>query len=510
MFRMLGNRRQLCDGFSRRDWLHVGGLGFLGMGMADVLRLQDVSSQQAHGAPASGDRSSLDSTFGRAKRCILLLPYGSPPQHETFDPKPGAPEEIQGELKAIPTSVPGYQVGEYLPKISRVADRLTVIRSMTHPFPVHCTAYVTSGIPDYSPALESRPRAPKLWPYIGSVVDYVTSRRESGALPRVPRNMALPWKMNSRGGPKSAAVQAGPYAAFLGPAYDPVLTDFDGEGSRKSIKISPAGGKKHEVYDPYAGMKPDGRFTLAGAKRRDSVTLERQNRRNSLLSRFGQARRQLDRNAESQSFDRYQQLALSLLSTTHVHQALDIHQESDAMRNGYGMNLFGQSCLAARRLVEAGSRFVTVFWDEYAFLNTDWDTHWNHFYRLKDRLLPGFDQGFSKLILDLEDRGLLDDTLVVWMSEHGRTPKFNKNAGRDHWPQVGGALLAGGGMRAGQVIGSTDRLGEGPKDRPVHFGEVVSTLYHNMGIHAPTTSVQDLQGRPHYLVDGHQPMKELA
>ncbi|GIS59843.1 MAG: hypothetical protein CM1200mP2_20680 [Planctomycetaceae bacterium] len=454
MFRILGNRRQLCDGFSRRDWLHVGGLGFLGMGMADVLRLQDVSSQQAHGAPASGDRSSLDSTFGRAKRCILLLPYGSPPQHETFDPKPGAPEEIQGELKAIPTSVPGYQVGEYLPKISRVADRLTVIRSMTHPFPVHCTAYVTSGIPDYSPALESRPRDPKLWPYIGSVVDYVTSRRESGALPRVPRNMALPWKMNSRGGPKSAAVQAGPYAAFLGPAYDPVLTDFDGEGSRKSIKISPAGGKKHEVYDPYAGMKPDGRFTLAGAKRRDSVTLERQNRRNSLLSRFGQARRQLDRNAESQSFDRYQQLALSLLSTTHVHQALDIHQESDAMRNGYGMNLFGQSCLAARRLVEAGSRFVTVFWDEYAFLNTDWDTHWNHFYRLKDRLLPGFDQGFSKLILDLEDRGLLDDTLVVWMSEHGRTPKFNKNAGRDHWSRVYSIAMARGPGGSGEATSS--------------------------------------------------------
>ncbi|MFP6769185.1 MAG: DUF1501 domain-containing protein, partial [Planctomycetaceae bacterium] len=422
MFRILGNRRRLCDGLSRRDWLHVGGLGFLGVGLSDYLRLK-----AAQAAPAGG--SSLDATFGRAKRCILLLPYGSPPQHETFDPKPGAPEEIQGELKAIPTSVPGYQIGEYLPKISRVADRLTVIRSMTHPFPVHCTAYVTSGIPDYSPALESRPRDPKLWPYIGSVVDYVTSRRESGALPRVPRNMALPWKMNSRGGPKAAAVQAGPYAAFLGPAYDPVLTDFDGEGSRKSIKISPAGGKKHEVYDPYAGMKPDGRFTLAGAKRRDSVTLERQNRRNSLLSRFGQARRQLDRNAESQSFDRYQQLALSLLSTTHVHQALDIHQESDAMRNGYGMNLFGQSCLAARRLVEAGSRFVTVFWDEYAFLNADWDTHWNHFYRLKDRLLPGFDQGFSKLILDLEDRGLLDDTLVVWMSEHGRTPKFNKNAG---------------------------------------------------------------------------------
>ena len=274
-----------------------------------------------------------------------------------------------------------------------------------------------------------------------------------------------------------------------------MLTDFDGEGSRKSIKISPAGGKKHEVYDPYAGMKPDGRFTLAGAKRRDSVTLERQNRRNSLLSRFGQARRQLDRNAESQSFDRYQQLALSLLSTTHVHQALDIHQESDAMRNGYGMNLFGQSCLAARRLVEAGSRFVTVFWDEYAFLNTDWDTHWNHFYRLKDRLLPGFDQGFSKLILDLEDRGLLDDTLVVWMSEHGRTPKFNKNAGRDHWSRVYSIAMAGAGVGRGNIIGESDRLAGDVKSHPVSPKDILATILHLMGIDAHTT-IPDRQDRP--------------
>ena len=287
MFRILGNRRRLCDGLSRRDWLHVGGLGFLGVGLSDYLRLK-----AAQAAPAGG--SSLDATFGRAKRCILLLPYGSPPQHETFDPKLEAPEEIQGELKAIPTSVPGYAIGEYLPKIARVADRLTVIRSMTHPFPVHCTAYVTSGIPTYSPALESRPRDPKLWPYIGSVVDYVQGRRES-TIPLVPRNMALPWKMNSRGGPKAAAVQAGPYAAFLGPAYDPVLTEFEGEGNRKIYKISPGGtptgGKRHDVFDPYAGIKPDGRFTLAGAQRRDSVTLERQNNRNGLLARFDRARR---------------------------------------------------------------------------------------------------------------------------------------------------------------------------------------------------------------------------
>ncbi|MBQ18266.1 MAG: hypothetical protein CMJ65_14210 [Planctomycetaceae bacterium] len=491
MFRILGNRRRLCDGLSRRDWLHVGGLGFLGVGLSDYLRLK-----AAQAAPAGG--SSLDATFGRAKRCILLLPYGSPPQHETFDPKLEAPEEIQGELKAIPTSVPGYAIGEYLPKIARVADRLTVIRSMTHPFPVHCTAYVTSGIPTYSPALESRPRDPKLWPYIGSVVDYVQGRRES-TIPLVPRNMALPWKMNSRGGPKAAAVQAGPYAAFLGPAYDPVLTEFEGEGNRKIYKISPGGtptgGKRHDVFDPYAGIKPDGRFTLAGAQRRDSVTLERQNNRNGLLARFDRARRELDRNAETQSFDRYQQLALSLVSTTRVHAALDIHQESEKLRQDYGMNLFGQSCLAARRLVEAGSRFVTVFWDEYAYLNTDWDTHWNHFYRLKDRLLPGFDLGFSALISDLEDRGMLEDTLVVWMSEHGRTPRFNKNVGRDHWSRVYSIAMAGAGVGGGNIIGESDRLGGDVRSQPVSPKDILATILHLLGIDAHTT-IPDRQDRP--------------
>lgn len=502
MFRFLGNRRRLCDGLTRRDWLHVGGLGFLGLGLADVLRLKDTQA-----APAGG--SSLESTFGRAKSCILLLPYGSPPQHETFDPKLEAPEEIQGELKGIPTSVPGYQVGEYLPKIARVADRLTVIRSMTHPFPVHCTAYVTSGIPDYSPALESRPRDPKLWPYIGSVVDFVYSRRAGGVIPSVPRNMALPWKMNSRGGPKAAAVQAGPYAAFLGPAYDPVLTDFDGEGSRKITKISPAGGKKHDVFDPYAGIKPDGRFRLAGARLRDDVTARRQQSRNSLLERFANARSEIDRNAESRSFDRYQQLALSLLSTTDVHRALDIHQEPVPMRDQYGMHLFGQSCLAARRLVEAGSRFVTVFWDEYAYLNTDWDTHWNHFYRLKDRLLPGFDSAFSALVLDLEDRGLLDETLVVAVGEIGRTPKPDTPAwGRGHWSYCFPCLLAGAGIKGGTLWGTSDRDAAYPAENAVSPEDMAATIYEALGV-GHDIRLPDAQGRPTEIVDGGEPLRQL-
>ncbi len=481
MFRILGSRRRLCDGLTRRDWLHVGGLGFLGVGLSDYLRLSELQAAPEHRG-----------AFGKAKSCILLLPYGSPGQHETFDPKPAAPAEIRGEFRPISTSLAGVSICEGIPRIAKIMDRLTVIRSMTHPYPVHCTAYVTSGIPDYSPALETRPRDPKLWPYIGSVVDYLEQRRSS-RLPAVPNNIALPWKMNSRGG-EAASVQAGPYAAFLGPAYDPVLTDFEGEATREIIKQRPYG-KPHKVRDPYAGIKPDGRFRLAGAQLRKGMTLDRHNRRRNLLKQLDDARRSLDANQATSSFDRYQQMAFSLIASSEVQRGLDIQSEPMNLREQYGMTLFGQSCLAARRLVEAGSKFVTVFWDEYAYLNTDWDTHWNQSHRLKNWLWPGFDAAFTSLILDLEQRGLLDETLVVWMSEHGRTPKFNKNAGRDHWSRVYSIALAGAGITRGQVIGESDRIGGDVKTHPVSPKDILATIFHLLGIDAHTT-VPDHLGRP--------------
>ena len=487
MLRLLGNQRQMCGGLTRRDWMQVGGLGMLGVGLADVLRLQDQSllaDEQGAG-------------FGKAKRCILLLPYGSPPQHETFDPKPDAPVEIRGTHGSIPTNLPGVRIDENLPRISKIMDRITVIRSMTHPYPTHCVAYATSGIPEYTPALETRPRDPRLWPYVGSVVDFIGAREDRGKpVPGVPRNIALPWKMNSRGG-EAASVQAGPYAAFLGPAYDPVLTDFEGEATRTIKKVSPNNGPTHDVEDPYAGVKPDCRFRLAGARLRENMTLDRHNRRRSLLKQLDQVRRQIDRNQATDSYDRYQQIANALIASSEVHRALDISQESMVMREDYGMHLFGQSCLAARRLVEAGSRFVTVFWDEYAYLNTDWDTHWNHYYRLKDRLLPGFDSAYSALLLDLEQRGMLDDTLVVWMSEHGRTPKLNKNkgGGRDHWSSVYCITLAGGGVRAGEIVGESDRIGGNVHSTPVSPKDILATIFHLMGIDAHTT-IPDRLGRP--------------
>lgn len=453
----------------------------LGLGLGDLLRAQESQNPSGSGTG-----------FGKAKSCILLLPYGSPPQHETFDPKPDAPSEVRGEFQPISTSVAGLQICEGLPRIAKVADRISIVRSMTHPFPVHCTAYVTSGIPDYTPALETRPNDPALWPYIGSVVDYVEERR-SGIVPEVPRNVAIPWKMNSRGG-EAASVQAGPYAAFLGSAYDPVLTNFGAEGTREIIKQRPYG-VDHKVKDPYAGIDSTARFEIAGVSEKKNVTLDRLDKRRDLLHQLSDAARVLESQQTVRNYDRYRQMAWSLLSSPEVRRALDVQAEPGQIRDSYGMTLFGQSCLLARRLVEAGSRFVTVFWDEYAYLNTDWDTHWNQTKRLRGWLWPGFDAAFSGLILDLEQRGMLDDTLVVWMSEHGRTPRFNNEAGRDHWSRVYSIALAGGGVPRGQVIGASDPLGGDVLENPVSPKDILATIFHLLGIDAHTI-VHDGLGRP--------------
>jgi len=495
MFELLGSKRKLCGGVTRRDWLQIGGLGFLGLSLSDVFRLQQTQAAS----------TTVDNAFGKAKSCILLLPYGSPPQHETFDPKPDAPAEVRGEHAAIATNVPGLRFSEGLPRIAKIADRLTIVRSMTHPYPLHCTAYVTSGIPDYTPALETRPRDPKHWPYIGSVVDYVLEQREPH-LPAVPRNMALPWKMNSRGG-EAASVQAGPYAAFLGPAYDPVLTDFQAPGTREIVKQRPFG-TPHTVLDPYAGISADATFSLAGVDLPKNVTLDRYHRRRNLLQQFSAARRQLDDHRSTRNFDRYRRLAYSLLSSPAIQQALNVQAEEPKLRESYGMTLFGQSCLLARRLVEAGSKFVTVFWDEFAYLNTDWDTHWNQAHRLNGWLLPGFDVAFSGLILDLERRGLLDETLVVWMSEHGRTPNFNKNAGRDHWSRVYSIALAGGGVAGGNVVGASDRRGGDVLDSPVSPKDILATILYLLGID-PQATIPDRLSRPVPIVGSGRLRREL-
>jgi len=483
MLKLLGSPRRLCDGVSRREFLTLGSLGAFGLGLADQFALGSIQ-------PVATPR------FGQAKSCILIFLYGSPPQHETFDPKPDAIAEVRGELGSIASAVPGLRVCELLPRTAQIMDHVTVVRSMTHRYPEHGVAYAVSGIPTYTPELETRPRDGRHWPYIGSVVDYLGARQVSPArrgVSEMPRNIALPWMLNSK---TDTLVNAGPFAAYLGQAFDPLWTDFTGPGTHVVPHYTDS--QKRDFHDPFGGTFASGRFILSTESRlRDDIPIERLNLRETLLSQFELAQRRVG--SPGQIYDHHRQRAYSLLTSNAVHQALDIAREPIAQRERYGMTLFGQSCLAARRLVEAGTKFVSVFWDGFGqFGNCAWDTHNNHFPRLKEYLLPGFDLAFPALIDDLRQRGLLDETLVLCISEHGRTPQIDsrpRGAGRHHWSRVYSSVLAGGGIARGRVVGSSDRIGGEVRDTPVSPKDILATAFHLLGID-PHTMVPDAQGRP--------------
>ncbi|HUY31983.1 MAG TPA: DUF1501 domain-containing protein [Pirellulales bacterium] len=482
MLRILGTSKRLCDGIRRRDFLRVGGLGLAGLGLPAPLR--------ADAQPAG---------FGRAKSCILLYLYGSPSQLETFDVKPAAPVEVRGELGFINTVIPGYQIGELLPEIAKIVDRTTVIRSMSHPYPVHGIAYATTGLPDPKGQLEVSPRDPEHWPFIGSVVDYLAEQARTAAAPALPANLALPFPLSTRRA--NQPYRAGPYGGFLGPGYDPVWTDFQGEGTKPFVQKNR--GVVREFRDPYAGIKPDGSFQLAAATLADELTLDRLDRRRSLLTQLDDARRNLDAADRGQAadryraVDRYRAMAFSLLGSRGLRDALDVQAEPMDLRESYGMTLYGQGALVARRLVEAGSRFVSLFWDEYGLADSAWDTHYEHFRRMKDELCPTFDRAYSGLLLDLERRGLLDETLVVTISEHGRTPRLSNVAGggRDHWSNAYSAIVAGGGFARGKVIGKTDRVAGEVASKAVSPKDILATIYHLLGID-PHTQIHDRMNRP--------------
>ncbi|MFM8221329.1 MAG: DUF1501 domain-containing protein, partial [Planctomycetaceae bacterium] len=380
MFRLLGNPKRLCTGLTRRDLLHVGSLGAFQLSLADHLALAAPS-------PAG---PALPPAFGRAKSCLLIYKYGSPPQHETFDPKPDAPREIQGELGAIPTALPGVAIGERLPRIAQLVDRLTIVRSLTHPYPLHGTVYATTGIPEVDTKIEALPRHKRQWPYLGSLVEYLDERSRPGPTasgpPDIPRNLALPFIMGSK---NEYPPLAGPYGAMLGQRYDPVYADFRAEGTRLAPEINPG----RAFRDPLFGIRPTDRLELAGsgvAERNGPVNaggtreVTRLDLRRSLLQQFEAGRRDLDRHARGATYTWQQQQAFGLLATGKLQQALDYTAEPPSVRDAYGMTLFGQSCLAARRLIEAGGRFVTVFWDAYGLNAGSWDTHHNHYGRLKE------------------------------------------------------------------------------------------------------------------------------
>jgi len=460
MLRVLGSRQHL----SRREALVVGVAG--GLSLPALL-----ASQVSRGAKRPPDplTPAGPAHFGKAKACILIHLYGSPPQHETFDPKPDAPEDVRGELRPIATSVPGLRIGELLPKTAAQMHRVSLIRSMTHPYPIHGVAYALTGAPKIDVPMELNPKDGRHWPYIGSVLDAVepSGRRE------VPLHAALPWKFSSRSEPFR---RAGPYGGFLGAGYDPVWAEFHGTPT---------------AADPFDGVAHDTRFQATppgGAP----ISLDRLDKRRTLLDQMEAARRGID----AGGYDRQRGMAMELMTSSRLVQSLDTRREPSRLRERYGMTLFGQSVLTARRMIESGVRLVTVFWDEFKDANSAWDTHVKQTPRLKT-LCPGFDAAFTALLDDLRERGLLDTTLVVVTTEHGRTPKVTKTpgGGREHWSGAYSTLLAGGGIKAGHVHGATDREAGFPKEHPTSPKDVLATMYHLLGV-PPETHLNDREGRP--------------
>jgi Protein of unknown function (DUF1501) len=472
MLRLLGSRKTLCDGLTRRDLLHTGALGLLGVTLGDLLAPRPAGAGES--APAS---------FGKAKACILLYLYGAPSQLETFDLKPDAPSDVRGDFNPIATRVPGVQICEHLPLTAQVMDRVMLVRSLTHPYNIHSAAYTLTGIPTTDIPMELNPRDARHWPFFGSVLDLLESRQRGPKAREVPYCVGLPWKFSSRSEPFR---RGGPYGGFLGGGYDPVWAEFSGD--------APKG-------DPYRAITAEGKFQLTppGAA---EVTLDRLNDRRSLLQQLDEQRRQVD-DAAGRGFDRQREMAFNLVASPRLRQALDVDREPRAVRERYGLTLFGQATLTARRLVEHGVPLATVFWDEFKDANTAWDTHVQQYPRLKDELLPGFDRAYSALLEDLESRGMLDETLVLCLSEHGRTPKLNneKGGGREHWSSVYCGLFAGGGVRRGAVLGASDNVAGFPKDQAVSPKDVLRTVYHLLGVD-PETHLKDREGRPVPLVSG--------
>jgi uncharacterized protein (DUF1501 family) len=439
---------RLCDGLMRRDVIRAGGLAAFGLSLPHLLR-----------AEAAG----ADSPGGRAKSCIILFLMGGPPQHSTWDPKPEAPPEVRGEIGPIATSVPGLMFGELMPRLATQAHKLAVLRAMHTGDNAHSSSgyYMLTGRPhDPMNAENVNPGPPNDWPFIGAMVQKLTPERPVFASVRLPMRI-----FNTDG-----SIWPGQDAGFLGRSADPWL-----------LRCDPA--------------SPD--YSVPEFSLPVEISADRLISRQHLLKHVGHDLDAVRRSSALDRYDYHTQRAFDLLASPDGRKAFDLAAEPAETRERYGMSQFGQSVLLGRRLIEAGVRLVHVNWHrgpDEPNIAPCWDSHAGEAQRLKTVLIPPFDLAFSALLEDLEARGLLDETLVVAMAEFGRTPKFNANAGRDHWGPVFSIALAGAGIKGGAVHGASDRLGAYPASGLVRPEDLSATIFHLLG-HAPETFLTDPQGR---------------
>lgn len=468
MLRILGRTTKLCDGLSRREAMRVGGLSLFG-GLT-LPRLLQAKEAQPAVRP------------GRAKAVVLLNLFGGPPHLDTFDLKPSAPDQIRGEFKPIATAVPGVNICELLPLTARVMDRATLIRTYSHRYNSHNPYNVYTGF-DGGSDRENYFAKRSDHPGMGAVCQYLNM----GATD-IPRYVIMP----AYPGHSQSLRRAGPYGGYLGSQYDPLFTVWDKKFSGKAAFYEPATALGVPVL-PSLGSLPD-------------VTANRLDRRRSLLGQLDRRVAELETSPAIDGMSHFQQQVFSLLTSAKTRGAFDLSREPAPVLDRYGPSVWGSSLVIARRLVEAGSTFVSVNWEE-AESGNHWDMHSKNFGMCRV-LLPTLDQIVSAFILDLEQRGLLDSTLFVVMGEMGRTPRVNAAAGRDHWPQCGFALLAGGGVKPGFVLGRTDATAAYPIDRPVSAGDLVATIYQLLGVD-PSMTVEDLTGRPIGIAHGGEPVLEV-
>ncbi len=448
---------------TRREFLRVGGLGLLGCALPDLLRARALSAERRAAGAASG----------KATACILLFMWGGPAQQETWDLKPEAPEAVRGEFRPIETNVPGIWISEHFPLLARQAHRLAILRSVHHSDVNHTTA--THAMLTGRPIPRPDARLDEDWPHFGAVLAHLRGDRRASPLPPfVQMRPTIP-----DGAPRFVEQSHGQGAGWLGPALNPFTIDDD--PSQPGYRV--------------------GAFQLP-----DGVGRDRFDDRRRLLEAVEAQARHFEQALQVQALDSHYARAYDLLTQHKALDAFDLSREDPKLRARYGLHPHGQSVLQARRLIEAGVPLVTVFWQNDGLTNVSvyWDTHNRNFVDLKTRLMPAADQAFSALLDDLDARGRLDQTLVVWTGEFGRTPRVGQGVvggagagrdGRDHWPHCFSSVLAGGGIRGGTIHGASDRWAAYPARDPVQPADVAATIYSLLGID-PSLELHDSLGRP--------------